>query len=70
MENSLSTTHDAVLNDFKITLQNCTRRARCGREYVLVAGLIRWMNSKRPGKEVSQAACLLKAAYSQANATV
>ena len=59
------TPHDAVVTDFKATLKECTATTVCGRHFVLVARLTRWMRSQRPSEGVSQTACLLRAAYSQ-----
>ena len=56
---------DPVLHDFNEKREACTFRAVCGRYYILVAELIRWMISQRHGESGSQAACLLRAAYSR-----
>ena len=55
----------AVVREFKAKLEECTDRAICGRDYVFVAKLTGWMKSMRSGGSTSQAACLLRAAYSR-----
>ena len=62
---SLYWSHDLIIHEFKAKLEECTARAICGRLYVRVAKLVEWMKSHRPGESASQAACLLRAVYTQ-----
>src|SRR5438552_694600 len=49
---------DAAIRGFEVKLQECTKRAYCGREYVLVQTLTNWLKSGQVGR-------LLAAVYPQ-----
>lgn len=57
--------YDAAINDFKEKLKEYTLEAKCGRSYVLVEQLTKWLKSKRPETNTTQASNLLSATYSR-----
>ena len=55
---------DAAFEDFRTKLGNCTRKAVCGRTYVLVDEFTKWMRDRaEPNSSITQAGRLLMAAY-------
>jgi hypothetical protein len=67
MADSTHPVQDPVIVDFKNMLRRCTLQAVCGRQYVLVEKLTKWLKGKRPGHPTSQAFHLLQAVYRSRN---
>ena len=55
--------HEVVIQSFRRQAQHCTRKAVCGRDFVLVERLQKWLRDERPNRNGCQAECLLEAAY-------
>jgi len=62
--------HQAAIRDFRAVLDKYTLKAYCGRAYVLVSRLTRWLNSKCPSADYTQADRLLAAAYQKRAMTI
>jgi hypothetical protein len=63
MADSIQILQDPAIAEFKDMLKKCTLQAVCGREYVLVEKLTKWLRSKRPGSHTTYANRLLQAVY-------
>ena len=64
MQNVTRADDDTAFDDFHAELSRCTRQAVCGREYVLVRDLKKWLTDRaEPDGLVTQAGRLLMAAY-------
>jgi hypothetical protein len=70
MVDQIALDHGAAIRDFETMLQACTVQAACGRSYVLVAKLTRWLRrnvQNNSGAKSTQGSRLLWAAYYNRN---
>ncbi|MCJ1308075.1 hypothetical protein MMC25_001726 [Agyrium rufum] len=65
MTDLLRLSPDVAFHDFYAKLKECSVKAVCKREYVLVSRLVQWLKSLRPGEQDSQLTYLLRVTYSQ-----
>ena len=55
--------HEAILANFHEKVEEFTMTAVCGRRYVLVERLLKWLRSPIQGTHINQASNLIYAAY-------
>jgi hypothetical protein len=67
MANSTRPAQERVITEFQDILRKCTLQAVCGRSYVQVEKLTKWLTNKRPGHDTSHAFHLLQAVYRSRN---